>query len=967
MHRPAKRTTFISTLTLLAALQVPLAGFVMPIAISAERIDVRGGVHDNYNRLVFDWPRAPRYQLNRDGDKVEITFQASADLTMGASARKLSRLTDFNSTTDGTTTTVRFRVDPQAKVEHFISGSYVVVDVQGEVPAKAAAPAPTEAKPPTAPVQTKLEIAAPASQPGPKIIIDTGAPAQPAAMPVASAAAAITAPVVLGTLDLPAGAALPPVALYQRADNAYAVFDRRIKLKPTSKASLNAMAIDGGSYSAYRLPSATARLDIVAAGPVWQLIATSAPATTQAVAVKTEPHYALGARLVVPIQGGGSIVSMRDPIVGDTLFVVPTTSTQASNRYRQFADLDLLPADRGLVVRPLNDKLTLRPLENAIEIALPDGAHLSDPARAPEKKLAAAPVEAEAQPAVNTVGGKLFFDLESWRQRHNETYPNARLRLEGAIVALPVDARNKARLDMVKLFIANGYGREANGMLALMVSQEEGGLQDLQGQPEFKALQAAANMLAGRQTEALAAFVDPNFAGYNDLQLWRAATLTELHRYEEAVPLFTQALDLLKVYPEPLFSKFALLAAEAYVAQQDYAKATAVIDQLAARTKGAAIRLPEVMYLRGVLQSRTGTFDAARKLWEDVSKSDDQLARTRARFALIDLNLATGDLKPADATVQLERLRYGWRGDDLELQMLERLSELYSQAGQPAEALETLDRAKKIFPNPDRNTALTEKQRKLFFDFFTGDQLSKTSPLKVLSIFNRYKEYAPTDPVQTHVITERLVERMLSMDLLPQAADLLTQRLSDESDPATRAKLGAQQAGIRLLDKRPDDAIKALAATDSASLPADILEERKLLRARALAEQAKYAEALQLLAGDTNEQALRLSATTAWQGKKWAEAATALTALLPDVPATPLTAEQAQIVINRAVALNLSGDQAGITALANKFGTAMGQTAQSSIFSILTDPDKMAGNLAGIGAQAKGTDLFAGFLENYRK
>ena len=43
-----------------------------------------------------------------------------------------------------------------------------------------------------------------------------------------------------------------------------------------------------------------------------------------------------------------------------------------------------------------------------------------------------------------------------------------------------------------------------------------------------------------------------------------------------------------------------------------------------------------------------------------------QLDLTRAELALIDLEMEQGKLTPADAVVRLERLRFAWRGDDLE-------------------------------------------------------------------------------------------------------------------------------------------------------------------------------------------------------------------------------------------------------------------------------------------------------------
>ncbi len=954
MIRPANRTRFISTFALLAMLAAGSAA-------AAEKVSVRGGVHQNANRVVFDFPHAPKYTVKQDGGEVTITFSRAADLDVTASAKKLTRLADFSSSVEGETTTVHFRVAPDAKLSNFISGSFVVVDVDGAVPPAQAAAKPPEAKP---------------------VVAAVPAPAQTAAAPPTATVPVVSAPSVaagtvstLGILDIPASVSDLPVATFERGGNAYIVFDRRVKIKPLANIS-SLVTIDGGSYTGFRLPITDDKTHFIAQrdNNQWQLeLATTADDATP-IPVRVEPNNTMGPRVLLavhPSKPAQQILSFIDPVIGDTLYVLPLDQKARIDQTRDFVDFNVLPSHNGIALRPLNDKLLVRSTDAGIDISAPSGLHLSDASRGAQ----AAPKQAEAPAAVNeaadlplisNVTDRLLFDLDNWRQKAGENFYDARERLEAEVADAPNDARNKDRLDLARLYFANGLGPETRGLLDLMANSAEGSYQDLSNEPNFKAMQSAAEMLSGNPDKAINDFSQPMFADYSDMRLWQAVALADAHRYAEAAPLFDQSRELLRVYPKPFFLQFSLMAAETYIALGNFPQATAIIDQLSARMP-SALQLPQVLYLRGVLQSRTGTFDAARKLWDEAAASHDQLASVRARFALIDMNLLTKRIKPEEAAEQLERLRFGWRGDDLEMQMLMRLADIYQDQGQAEDAMATLDHVKALFPEPKRDADITAREQKIFGDFFLSDQQMKLSPLKVLSLYNRFKDYMPADPVQKQKISDHLVERMLAMDLLAQAGTILQSRIADEADPATKAKLGAQLAGIRLLDHAPEQALRALDSSEGGAAD-NTVEERKLLRARALAEEGQPDAALKLLEGDNSDAALRLKATAAWQAKEWPVSAAALAQLLPSVPdGGKLTAEQGQIVINRAVALNLAGDQPGITTLAKTFGEAMQNTAQADTFKVLTNPDNTANSLAGLGAQAKGVDLFASFLENYRK
>lgn len=74
------------------------------------------------------------------------------------------------------------------------------------------------------------------------------------------------------------------------------------------------------------------------------------------------------------------------------------------------------------------------------------------------------------------------------------------------------------------------------------------------------------------------------------------------------------------------------------------------------------------------------------------------------------------------------------------------------------------------------------------------------------------------------------------------------------------------------------------------------------------------------------------------------------------------------LILQRAVALNLSGDRIGLANLREKFAEAMSQTNKARLFDVVTRPRKNAGlaDRETLLSTVSEVDLFADFLNSYR-
>jgi len=89
----------------------------------------------------------------------------------------------------------------------------------------------------------------------------------------------------------------------------------------------------------------------------------------------------------------------------------------------------------------------------------------------------------------------------------------------------------------------------------------------------------------------------------------------------------------------------------------------------------------------------------------------------------------------------------------------------------------------------------------------------------------------------------------------------------------------------------------------------------------------------------------------------------------PPPPGSVLSANQAQWVLNGAIADSLANDQAGLDHLAIDYGAAMAGTPENDSFRVLTASEKTSQlrDVAAAQSKLREVNMFQDFLNTYRK
>lgn len=973
---------------------------VAPSGFAQEAARVRASDNDGYSRIVFDWGRAVSYSLKQLEDRAVIHFNQGA---VSAADIAAARATNLSSVKVISTSPPEIEIafPKGAKLRDFAAGGRVMIDIYDPP----GAPKPTK-KLPAPPVvaqkkndekskQSVMHAAAPAKEKPPakpeKIKQDkilAQAPPAPKAEVKPVVGADIPPPVV----QQPAKPEQPPqsnlvtissinaagLAVFKHGGKIYIANDSTDALVmpavsgPDSKALL---PLETKEYGEFRLFSLNdlggAHVRGQGGNLLWRIIVPSGPARAPPVEpVRTQGKG--GSKVVWPMKQPRHVFTATDAQTGKTFYLVTVTDAKDyGGGRREFVEFAALESPVGLAILSKVDDLQVKIVEGAVEISRPGGLTLAS-----ESELKAlAKNSKKMNPAEAQSSVKRVFDLNNWQLGGVEALDYNRNIIMSDLGAKQGGARVEGILTLGKMYLSNGLWAEAKGFLDLAAIE----MPEINQNPAYSALQGAAMALGYQSEAAFEKLSLDELKIFPEIGYWRAFALADLGDWQQADMALPEDLYILSLYPAQVRTKLSLTLAEVALRSGHSAKGEKILQFVEENKDQLTVSQSSALdYLKGEAERQKNKADETTKLWKPLTFGKDPLYRAKAGLALTRLMVEKKQLKPEKAIDNLERLRYSWRGDDLEAQIAYWLGKTYFEGSDYVKGLTIMREAASYAQGTDIGERIVTEMMEVFTRLFTGPELDKVSVLDAAALHEEYSEYLKPGP-QTDKITERLAERLVKADLLDKASDLLQNEISSQQDMPEAYRLLVRLAAIYLLDDQPGKANSALdrAAALYGNLPEELKTpdravEIPLMRARAMSEQNRPDQALALLkalprGADIN----KLRADIAWQAAYWDDAAEALQDVIldRDISLTrPLSSENAVLLLQRAVALNLANNRVALGAMREKYSGAMAQTDKAKIFDVITRPRQSAAladreTLKGVVAEV---DLFKDFLNGYK-
>jgi hypothetical protein len=779
---------------------------------------------------------------------------------------------------------------------------------------------------------------------------------------VADAARSVEATRTSDGLDLSFFFAAPtPAALFRRADTVWMVFDSQtpIDLEPIRNkgssiiSEVARLPLDNGQAIRIRLnrpqmPSLVG--EDIRGGTKWTVtFADTMRTPIQPLAALRNITDPALANVAVPLPKPGLLHRLVDPDAGDTIMVVTAALPIRGFIKRQdFVEFSLLESIHGLAIRPTSDDVTATISSDKVILARPGGLTLSS-------------AEVGAERASTAV--RPMFDIAEWRKNQTGNFIAREDQLIDAAGAAEPEQRTAARVDLAKFYMSRRMYPEAKGALDLALADAKPGFED----PMALIMQSVASSLMGRPEAALKDLASPVIGTNFDSQMWQALALARLGRWPEAREKFKNTEFAVTSLPVDMQAILLADAMRASLEVKDYSGASQRSSDLDVVGVPNEMK-PSVSVLRGRLAEALGHDKDALDEYKKATDSQDRAAAAEGKLLSIALKQRRNEISPVVMLRELETLAVTWRGDGVEVRTLQLLQRMYAENSRYAESFAAARTATKLQPNSEASRQCQDAAAALFAQLFLSQKGDDLPPVDALAIFYEYRELTPIGRRGDEMI-RRLADRLVAVDLLEQASDLLQYQVDKRLEGAARAQVAARLAMVYLTNRKPDRAITALRSTRIADLSGELRQQRLLLEARAQSDVGCHDLALDIISNFGGREAIRLRSDIYWAARRWREASEQIELYYADRwrDFKPLNPVEKGDVIRAVVGYALAEDAIGLARFREKYAPLMSGEADRAAFETASKPAAAdTAEFRQIAKMAASVDTLDGFLREMK-
>jgi tetratricopeptide (TPR) repeat protein len=760
-------------------------------------------------------------------------------------------------------------------------------------------------------------------------------------------------------------------AVFRRGEAVWLVFDTPVKLDVSAAPAQTSVfkglqVVSGPDFSAIRISSPSiAPVKAWADGAIWT-VALGAGVQKLATPVKAvrDPDSQIPS-LEADMAGATKVVWFADPVVGDRLAAITALApSKGVGGRRAYVDLTLLPSAQGLALEPKAADLTLAIDGEWVRISRPKGLSLSSIASTAGRRSSVVGLpQAASMPAL--------IDYAGWSRTGDGGFMGRYAELENAVSDEMSREANgdkqagiNARMGLARFLAGSQLSYEAIGVLNMLGRRHP----EMMGDPEFRGIRGAARAMAGRYKEAENDFSVPVLVDDPASALWRGYIAAMQNDWPTAKDAFAKGASALNQFPAAWQSRFARAYAETALELNQLGVAQTEVALSIAQTNDPLEQL-EARLVQAKLVEAQGYPKRALPIFDAVARAPLDKLAAPARMHAAQIRLSMGQISPAQAVQVFDSLRFRWRGDRVEVGLIRNLGQLYLSQGHYREALETLRSiAGQRIVAPEMQDVQADLG-KTFKTLFLDGQADGMEPVQALALFYDFKDLTPLG-ADGDLMVRKLARRLVDVDLLDQAAELLKYQTDNRLDGAAKAQVATDLATLYLMNHKPEQAIQAINDSRTTILTPALQEQRRMIEARAWLALNQNDHALELVAKTKTPDAEGIRAEVAWRSHQWGSTGAMLEAILGDrwkKPA-PLAPDEEAMLLRAGIAYSLATDDPSLDRVRMRYqGLIDGARAPDALRVALAGTTSDTGITRDFSKVAADADLFSGWVSRMKE
>lgn len=689
-------------------------------------------------------------------------------------------------------------------------------------------------------------------------------------------------------------------AVFNNSGNTFIVFDNTDTPPMIPQDSLvDIKMLSGPNYTVYYIPK-NDNIKIERNKSLWNITFTKQP-------IQSDP-YNIGDARVTPefniafnIPGIVSQVSFTDPNT-DQQYIVSTVSNEVINVEKKYTNIDfeLIKTYLGAVIIKKNDKINTKLQKNNLIIESPSFR---------KNNLSFQTKES-------------YFNFGLWKN-NNPDFTKQKEKILFDLTRTETKQKYIQRIRLADFFMQNGMPEEALAVI------ENAKIYDpfLIKNPEIKIKTALLNFIKGNNVVARNQFNDIDLASIhakyqNEISmLIAAANLSMNEEYKDRRINYVLNKDFfLSQYPIDLRSRIGIIELTDLLDNEEYDLALDLINALTDDIDKKYLN--DLKYLQAKVAINTKETKFAIKLLKELQDQPNDLKnRARAMFELAKLDLESGKVPQAEAFSKMEQAMFIWRNEYSAGEILIEYGELAMKNKLYTKAFRAWQNLVDNYQYMPESIAIASEMSQRFVEIFSQDKIPDgMNEMEYANMFFEFRELTPIGD-QGDDIVRKMVNRLVNLDLMDQAQNILNHQIRFRSKGKEKTNLIRQLAYLYLYDNKPDKAIEVLQIPLDEVLSFDENRNFNYLKATAFARNKNFDQAFSMLENDLSTSATGIRVDMFWELRDWAAIKKELNVAseIWSESDSKLTTLQERLIIKLAVAYEMLNDKNAILRLRQQF------------------------------------------------